>query len=49
MTDWEIRTQLLSDSRYVAIAVAVAAITLVVATRSVILTVFALLQVTPPL
>ena len=45
MTDWEIRTQLLSDSRFVAVAIAVAIFTLAIATRSVVLTTFALLQV----
>lgn len=47
MTDWEIGTQLLSDSRFVAVAVAIAVVSLALATRSVILTAFALIQVQP--
>ena len=47
MTDWEISTQLLSDSRWVAAAIAVAVGTLLLATRSVILSGFALIQVQP--
>ena len=45
MTDWEIRQQLLSDSRFVAIAIAIAIVMLAVATRSPFLTAFALLQI----
>lgn len=45
MTDWEIRQQLLSDLRFVAIAVGIAIIMLILATRSPVLTVFALLQI----
>jgi predicted RND superfamily exporter protein len=44
MTDWEIREQLFDDARFVAVAVAVAVVMLAIATRSVFLTVFALLQ-----
>eukprot|EP00892_Ulva_mutabilis_P011332 jgi/Ulvmu1/8571/UM045_0013.1 len=45
MTDWEIRQQLLSDSRYVAIALAIAVVMLALATRSPVLTAAALLQI----
>ena len=45
MTDWEIRAQLLADARYVGISVLIATVMLAVATRSLGLAFFSLLQI----
>ena len=45
LTDWEIKRTLLSDARFVLISIAVAIVTLAIATRSIVLTIFGVLQI----
>jgi predicted RND superfamily exporter protein len=45
ITDWEIRETLLHDARFVLLSIAIAVVTLALATRSLALTVFGILQV----